>query len=272
MKSKLFHTQYVGAVLLFSFSAFAPLSSHAATLNLNETGEPSFPIAPGGEGFINGAFITTDATKGGTGVLDPFLTVQANGTEQGYNQLNNNFDTKKVGQFTKLIQLQNLVKVTISGIQYYEFNIDVNENNNTPRVSLDSLDVYTSASPNETSTSVDGSGRFNGSLGTQRYTMGANNVLYDDTNSGSGVTDIVVFIPVSDFVGALPTDYVYMYQAWGYTTNTLSDQTTDGGFEETFDLAIPEASTFLPLVAMLLGVVGMDRMRRRMSAPTLAVS
>src|SRR5215210_8589295 len=157
-------------------------------------------------GELNGALFTTDYTQPtGTGVFDPFLTIQNNGTEQGYNSGSNPalFDTKRVPQWNHEIQLADLQTSTVNGNEYYSFVIDINEPNNADSlISLDMLKIWTSSTL-QSSTSVDGSGTFNGSLGTLRYDLGSGNfVKYDDLNHGSGQSDIAFFVPVSNFSGS----------------------------------------------------------------------
>jgi hypothetical protein len=187
-------------------------------------------LGSNGSGSVGGAFFsTTDVQPTGTGVFDPFLTIQNSPTEQGYNGSNGNFDTKRVPQWNHEIQFSQMQTTTIKGSQYFGFLVDVNEPNGGPKtnISLDSLKLWTSSTL-QTSTSTDANGNFNGSLGTLRFDLGSgNSVLYDDKQHGSGSGDINIFIPVSDFAGTKSTDYVYMYQAWGNT------DMSDGGFEET---------------------------------------
>ena len=148
---------------------------------------------------------------------------------------------------------------------YFGFAIDVNEpGGNKSDISLIGLSLWTSATI-QNSTSTDASGNFNGSLGTLRYDLGDNIVLYDDKHSGSGESDINVYIPVSFFAGAQGSDYVYMYQQWGN-----ADAMTEGGFEETRLIAgitpIPELSSFFPIVGLMVAVGATNVLRRRKQA------
>jgi hypothetical protein len=214
---------------------------------------------------INGAVFTTSFTQpAGTGVYDPFLTIQNTPWEQGYNGSNGNFDTKRVPQWNHEIQFSSMQVTTINGQQYYGFAIDVNEPNGSKApISLDSLSIWTSATL-QNSTSTNSQGYFNGSLGTLRYDLGNNSLLYTDRNNGSGQDDISVFVPVSDFAGASSNDYVYLYQRWGNT------QDSQGGFEETRLIAgitpVPEMSALFPILGLMVAVGSTHVLRRRKMA------
>jgi hypothetical protein len=222
-------------------------------------------LGSSGSGSVNGAiFQTNNDHPTGTGVYNPFLTVQNSPWEQGYNSSAGNFDTKREPQWNHEILFSDLQTTTINGMQYFGFSVDVNEpGGNKSTISLDGLRVYTSATL-QSSTSTDSNGFFNGSLGTLRYDLGANQVLYDDQNTGSGGGDINIYIPVQNFAGAHANDYVYMYQRWG---NTDASQ---GGFEETALIRglapVPEMSAFFPIVGLLVAVGSTHILRRRRMA------
>jgi len=127
---------------------------------------------------------------------------------------------------------------------------------------LDAFSIYTSSTI-QSSTSTNSSGYFDGSLGTLRYSLGSNQVLYTDSNTGSGGGDINIYIPVSAFAGTQATDYVYLYQRWGNSDTS----TSNGGFEETALIRglapVPEMSAFFPIVGLLVAVGSTSILRRR---------
>ena len=229
--------------------------SQATVLNLGSSGS----------GTVGGAlFQTNNDHPTGTGVYNPFLTVQNSPWEQGYNSSVGNFDTKREPQWNHEIRFSDLQTTTINGTAYFGFSVDVNEpGGNKSGISLNGLSVWTSSTL-QNSTSTDANGFFNGSLGILRYDLGDNSVLYDDQNTGSGGGDINIFIPVSLFGNASANDYVYMFQRWG---NTDSSQ---GGFEETALIRglapVPEMSAFFPIVGLLVAVGSTSILRRRRAA------
>ena len=223
-------------------------------------------LGSSGSGTINGAlFQTNNDHPTGTGVYDPFLTLQNNPWEQGYNSSTGNFDTSREPQWNHEIKFSDLQVTTINGTAYFGFSVDVNEPNGGSQagISLDSLKIFTSATL-QNSTSTNSSGFFNGSLGTLRYDLGGNQVLYTDQNTGSGGGDINIYVPVSAFAGTNSNDYVYLYQRWG---NTDASQ---GGFEETALIRglapVPEMSALFPIVGLLVAVGSTSLLRRRRAA------
>ena len=224
-------------------------------------------LGSNGSGDINGAFFAVSGqAPAGTGVFDPFMTVQASPTEQGFNSSQDNFDTKRVPQWNHEIRLSDLSVTTINNTAYYGFVVDVNEPNggNKAGISLDGLRLFTSSTL-QFSNSTDANGNFNGSLGALRYDLGANSVLYNDQHHGSGQADISIFIPVSDFAGAGANDYVYMYQRWG------NADPSEGGFEETAILQgvapVPEvtpASVIFGFLGLLVAVSSRRMLSKRM--------
>ena len=226
-------------------------------------------LGSSGSGSINGAlFEVSGQAPAGTGVFDPFLTVQNTPWEQGYNATNGNFDTKRIPQWNHEIKFSDLQVTMVNGQSYFGFVVDVNEPNGTKAgISLNGLSLWTSSTI-QNSTSVDSNGFFNGSLGTLRYDLGANSVLYTDTHNGSGQADITILVPTSFFAGTKANDFVYMFQRWGNTDDS------QGGFEETALLAgltpVPELSALFPIVGLLVAVGSTHILRRRRMARVTA--
>jgi hypothetical protein len=204
------------------------------------------------------AWFTTQFTKtAGTGALNPFLSIQADGTEQGFNVDSGDLDTKRNPQYTKTQRVADLQAVTVGGMQYYAFLIDANESGGSKDpLSLDSLKIYTSGGSQSALTSLAALD----SLGTLRFDLGGNaSILYSDVNSGSGQGDLGIFIPVSALLGVSLDDYFYMYQQFSQS---------DGGYEETREagditfVPVPETSVLPPMLAMLAVIFAGPYIRR----------
>jgi hypothetical protein len=252
--------RYIATAALIAAGMLAVNTARATVVDLSASATGSVTV--------NGAIFTTSFVQpAGTGVYNPFLTVQNSPWEQGYNSTSQPFDTKRAPQWNYEIKFSDLQITTINGKQYYGFSIDVNEPNGAKAgISLNDFSLWTSSTLQH-STSTDSNGFFNGSLGTLRYDFGNNAVLYTDKNNGSGQDDISVFIPVADFAGTKANDYVYLYQRWG---NTDTADNSQGGFEETRLIAgitpVPEMSALFPIVGLMVAVGSTHILRRRRMA------
>ena len=208
-------------------------------------------------GTINGAIFEFTDHVSATGLVMPILRVQADGTEQGYNTSNvaPPFDDK-AGPWTRNVTFANLIttEVTISGVNYFQLLLGVNQDHKSPDISLDQLQFYTSAtgSLNTTNLSL---------LGTIRYSFSTGDAVYLDgsRSTGNGTGDMFAFIPVSAFAGTSLTDFVYLYCHFGDTF------ASNGGFEEWSLVVnpIPEATTLFPIVGLLAAVFSTQFVRRR---------
>ena len=231
--------------------------------------ETQYDLTSGGVVGINGAgFATTDVKSTGTGVLDPFLRLQANGTEQGYNASlpqSGLMPDAKTGSWTHDIQLGSVP----SGGGYYQFLLDINQsgNNQSALLSLDQLQIYTSSTATSDATAFP-------PIGALRYNLdgaGDSAIIMDASlTSGSGSGDLFAFIPTSAFSGATSSDYVYLFARFG-DLNASND-----GFEEFGLLStgaveppiIPQGSEVPDfggtLMLMGMGLIGVESLRRKL--------
>jgi len=217
----------------------------------------------------------------GTGSIYSFLRIEANGTietEQGYNtdaRASGNpkvqFDQKTDPNFTRSITLGQIPIVTINGVEYREFLLDVNEPNNTTHLitlyelafyieSVGDLDMW----PTDFSSPI---WSMNDPIQAATSTSGADdfNILIDSDNTqGSGNRfDLVVYVKSSLF-GGDNDKYVYLYSRFGRPV------AVNAGFEE---WAVREAVNGVVVVpepgslALLgLGAMGLVLLRRRKRA------
>jgi hypothetical protein len=81
-------------------------------------------------------------------------------------------------------------------------------------------------------------------------------------NGGSGFSDLIVYIPVTDFAGASATDFVTFYNLNGVHFNVDVDGTAaEAGFEEWRAVVIPEPNT-MALLSLALVTLGFAAARR----------
>ena len=244
-------------------------------------------------------FSETATHPAGTGVYDPFLTINSQGNdpiESGYNTDGHTalYLSQQRPEWNTLLRLGDLAIITIGGTAYYGFELDANEPNGThdgdakSLISIDNIRIYTSSSDNTGAVANDESKLEDPSpLGTLRFALndplkdGNGNYNVDNWvkleaatdgiadlqghNGGSGFSDMIVYIPVADFAGASPTDYVWFYNLNGVHFNADADGTaTEGGYEEWRAVLIPEGNPTVLLGSALiaLGFVAARRSKK----------
>ena len=238
----------LAAALVAAGILFATTSAQATIVDLIN----------GDGGAINGAqFDWTPEQPTGTGNIQSFLRVQADGVEQGYNTSGTPvpFDDK-VGPWTHNVIFANLraTTVIVGNTSYFKLLLDINQSNSHPLLSLDQLQFYTSPTGSQTTKDVS-------SLGTLRYLFSPGDAVYLDAsrNHGSGSGDMFAYLPASAFAGTNSSDFVYLYCHFGNT------HPSNDGFEE-WSLVVnpvPEASTFFPVIGLIVAVVSTYELRRR---------
>lgn len=241
---------------------FGTTAAGAATIDLTTAGATGTAA--------NGTIYTQASIKSGTGIFGPFLRVNATGNnapiEQGYN---GNFSGNQLpwdtvgGAWTRPLKVSDLVHTTVNGTGYYEFLLDINEPNpdNRRYIYLDSVRIWASDAPRSTNYAVNGLPAF----GTPLYDMdsaGDVTVKLDGNNlldSGSGRSDMAMYIRATAFTGLTPNQYLTFYSRFSGP---------DGGFEEwsTRD-RLPSNSTVVPLPPtaglLLAGALALGLARRK---------
>jgi uncharacterized repeat protein (TIGR01451 family) len=194
-----------------------------------DTGPGDFPTAPGAT-LADGTIFYTwkddplKSSSSGTGIFDPFLTLQRSDSQSGTNLFNgSNYATgdaiSSSDNRTSLLEISKIPMVGLGGMQYLEIRLDLNEvgGGGGPKaeVRLTDLKIYGSNDP--TLSSFSGMAPLY-SLDTE--TLNTTVYMWDDFN-GSGRSDVVMLIPKSYF--ASNPQYLF-FQA--------NFSGTDGGFEE----------------------------------------
>ena len=182
----------------------------------------TFDLSAGGTQTILGADWTTENPHStGTGVFQPFVRIQGNGVEAGYNTDGDPVweQTKKSDTFTHSLKLSDMLAVD----GYYEFVLDADQiaNESTSRLSIDTFII---SLQNDPALTGDPSG-----FGNVVYDLDAGGVDrqviidYALQGVGSGTGDLGVFIPEAAFAGHPGLPYVYMYAVMGDSEFTAND-------------------------------------------------
>jgi hypothetical protein len=242
----------------------------------------------GATGTAGTVVFTQGSFGSGTGVFPAFSRVQDNGNETGMSTTANILDNTADNTHNFSILKSDLGVVTVSGVQYYQFNLDINEaggQQGNQFLSLDDLEIWTQdaaidADGNATSYPPPG--------GVLRYDLSSFGVrvLMDfQLASGSGTSDVTVLVPIALLAGDLGSDNVYLYSAFGFLTDCAAtgstaaedakctagaDYTSSDGFEEWNFRASEGSTTFVPDGGSTLGLLGLGMLslgylRRRFS-------
>ena len=249
-------------------------------------------FTPGASGILNDATFQEVIGGGssGSGVYNTFVQIQAgtndfdsnSNTEQGVNYDRSGalgptqsaqYDENNSGPHNRFLDLSEVPIIEIGNQLFREINLDINQLNNRPYLSLDSLMVSVAdsgnlqQSPAPTPPALDYDPTFGGSAtlvydmdggpeGDNTLRMLSDNIL----DNGSGKGDVSVLIPNSQFADAIrdneyTTPFVYLFSAFGFTDPAAEGDSvpvdtefyTNDGFEEW----ATETPTPAPLIHML---------------------
>jgi len=181
--------------------------------------------AASNSGTINGAiYQQIDPQSTGTGVINSFARIQPGGsatTSSGYNTTENNiFDTGNTDTFNHAITLGDVPIVNLSGTNYRQFLLDINENTGGGEefISLDEIQIFAGGTANSNVTTFNGSGVLNHD-GTLVYRMDAGmdnwGAMDDALNSGSGSGDMFLYVLDSLFSSFADSADVTLYSVFG---------------------------------------------------------
>ncbi len=252
-------------------------------------------------GTVGGTAIFADHWEQptGTGVFDPFLTLDSNGqTSTGITAIESAYNTdgtraiyldqQKPNAFNKTLTYGSLARFNMGGVDYVAFDLDANEpGSDKSLISIDNIRIYTSQGDK----TLAGIGTANlNDLGTLRWAMNdplagtsdgfnvatwvrlnanQNNNDSSKANGGSGQADMFVFIPVSAFGNTLNSDYVWFYNLNGVHYSSDGDLAAQAGFEEwralTGPNTVPDGGNTLVLFGTAIAALGVLAGRRKLA-------
>lgn len=229
----------------------------------------------------------------GTGVFDPFLTLEreASGGNPSYYEQAYNTDgaplylDQQRPHWNTLLQIGDLAEIDMGGINYFGFILDANEpGQDKSLISIDNVRIYTSATDN-TATVGDNLNKLD-QLGDLRWALNdptKQNGKFNDedwvkldadqenvgykSNGGSGQADMILYVPVDAFAGASDDDYLWFYNLNGVKYSADSDLGAEAGYEEWRAVlgrtSVPDGGSTLALFGLGLAAVGALKRRNR---------
>ena len=223
-------------VFLLACLTVAAMVSSASALTTN------YLLNDGDSAAVNGAIFSSFnmETSTGTGVFDPFVRIQGNGVEKGYNTDGAvEFETKG-GIWTHSVLLSD-IPLVYEGAWYREFLLDTDQNGGPGRyLSLDELIISLETAGNLSGYPGTSGQNFGGTVAYWFDGAGDNTIIMDARlyGPGSGTGDVRLLVPNDNFVGVPGETYLYFYSVMGEQTSvgipndgTVSAVANDG-FEE----------------------------------------
>jgi len=299
MKNTLKKKIVLRRALLAAIVILPSIAAFATELDLSGSAtDGSLAGAVGGTAI----FSETSTHPAGTGVFNPFLTINSQGnnrTESGYNTDGHTalYLNQQRPNWNNLLKVSDLAKINIGGTDYYAFELDANEPSGTEKdgsakslLSIDNIRIYTSSTDNTAAVQSDESKLESPSpLGTLRFALNdplkggsnyniSNWVKRDATtdgiadtqghNGGSGFSDLIVYIPASDFPNL--NDYLFFYNLNGaHFQADVGGDAAEAGFEEWRAVVgknhpVPDGGATAALLGLgLAGLAGLGGLRAR---------
>ena len=250
----------------------------------------------------NGLVANFHTQPAGTGVFDPFLTVERDpnsatpGIERGYNTDGVLYLDQQRPAWNRLIKLSDLAIIDVNGGKYYGFELDANEPGaNKSLISIDNVRIYTSSSDNTSLVQSDESNL--DSLGNLAWAMnnpltpqgtdttGAGNYNIDNwikldsnlsdvdkqSNGGSGISDLILYVPTSAFDKAIANgeDSLWFYNLNGVHYTVDGDLAAQAGCEEWREVTgpnqVPDGGNTLVLFGTAITALGFVAGRRKLA-------
>jgi len=183
-----------------------------------------------GSQVVADQFIVRQSAGGSRNDFTTFVRLADCKTEEGYNTTarHTQFDEVRGPGVQSALKLSDIPVVTVDGVAYREFVLDVHELKRSPLLSLDQVRIY-----------MDGTSNFSG-YNKQTAKLNGDRPVFDldaggdvsvklngNLNRGHGFGDMRLLVRDSAFAGATPDTFVSLYSKFG----GLQGARADGGLE-----------------------------------------
>ena len=285
------------AVAAVAASILPTTNALAGEVDLTAIGVDTTLTVPadfGGDGLV----ANYHTQPAGTGVFDPFLTLERTaaggnpaGIESAYNTDGHTalYLDQQRPEWNTTLRLSDLAVIDVNGKTYYGFELDANEPGaGKSLLSVDNVRIYTSAIDNTAAVGNDESKLETPSpLGDLRWAM--NDPLKQATynidnwikldsnqsdvdaksNGGSGISDMILYVPTDAFKDAGADDFVWFYNLNGVHYVADSDLAAEAGYEEWRAVigpnTVPDGGNTLVLFGTAIAALGVVARRRKVA-------
>jgi hypothetical protein len=197
----------------------------------------------------SGIVLSSAGQGAGTGNFDPFLTVQATGTESGFNSNIGNNDTVNGGTRTHDLLFSTLHIVQVGGMDYYQISLDINQSGGVgSTMDITGFSLYTHNMANLTQS------QFNMLSPVISLSMAYN---LTNINGGSGVGDVQFYIPISALAGA--GTYVTLFGSFSGSNDGFEEFAANIGSNTP---AVPDNGMTVALLGLSFGALALLRRSR----------